>query len=661
MNWGVNFSLALTPSNGTGTVPFTVAYTIVIHGGFAPWQISGAIVRGEHPNGTSWYWGEINGTSWSFDPTQRGNITITEAGVFEFYFYIGDGVCDQSGIYGTVTAVGPAGPAPVSLTASNMSGPAPLAETFALTVRQPPAQYSIAWWSNSRYPNAAVATNDSSVNVTFLQNGTWGFYGCAFRTLDWSVYGCSPWTNVTVTGRSAFGLQLSQYAGGTPLPLTGWFNVTNPAGLPTSNYSLTVDGEAGASLSETGPGVPLGLEINESQFCHWDLLGWLRGGNTTCRGWAMDFSFWGGPHNDTAEGQVDANITPDALTGGPLTFNITISPLGGPRPQIVDLNLSVTGGSGPYPYDYLLVGRTNNTPNGTFLPNVGVTMGNVSAGSISIAFPLNVSAEYWITGSMWGVEGGTQIWCPFNSPLFSIGPNVTVGPMWADGICRTNGNISGSGGGSGGGGSGNGGGGGGGGSGSGSGSGSGAGGGSGSGSGTGSGNSSGHLALHGSEGNSTGTGFFGVMGTFSIVVSGGVAPYTVAWTFGDGTTSQSTSTNGTFRVQHDYDALGVYRPSVSLFDRSGSAMSEEFPPIAVVASDLSGPSSISTPQGPSTSGAPGPYPLLSVAVVTAVVAMALIAVAMRWYRRELVADGEAYVADVPTSPDEDAGGPDAFH
>jgi PKD repeat protein len=55
--------------------------------------------------------------------------------------------------------------------------------------------------------------------------------------------------------------------------------------------------------------------------------------------------------------------------------------------------------------------------------------------------------------------------------------------------------------------------------------------------------------------------------TFLPSVLGGVAPYTLVWSFGDGSTASTTSTSG---VTHTYSSAGTYTPTLKITDAKGT-------------------------------------------------------------------------------------------
>ncbi|MFI5414150.1 MAG: PKD domain-containing protein, partial [Candidatus Lutacidiplasmatales archaeon] len=85
-------------------------------------------------------------------------------------------------------------------------------------------------------------------------------------------------------------------------------------------------------------------------------------------------------------------------------------------------------------------------------------------------------------------------------------------------------------------------------------------------------------------------------------VSGGLGPYTVQWTFGDG--SYGASVPGS-AVSHTYGTPGVYVPSVTVTDRSGHSTTTSLPSVTVlpakhdVGSNSTSPGSGAHPQSPS--------------------------------------------------------------
>jgi hypothetical protein len=121
---------------------------------------------------------------------------------------------------------------------------------------------------------------------------------------------------------------------------------------------------------------------------------------------------------------------------------------------------------------------------------------------------------------------------------------------------------------------------------------------------------------------------------FAALVEGGVGPFTVQWSFGDGTYASST-VGAT--ITHSYQQPGRYQPVVTITDSRGDSVSQSLPSVTVVKSVTALPTNAyqSTPSGSAW--------LFGIAVaVGAALSMAFWFAARRGDRRE----AEALVADL---------------
>jgi hypothetical protein len=66
---------------------------------------------------------------------------------------------------------------------------------------------------------------------------------------------------------------------------------------------------------------------------------------------------------------------------------------------------------------------------------------------------------------------------------------------------------------------------------------------------------------------------------YAALVQGGVGPFTVQWSFGDGTYASS-AVGAT--ISHSYLQPGRYQPTVTITDARGDSVSESLPPVTVV-------------------------------------------------------------------------------
>lgn len=116
---------------------------------------------------------------------------------------------------------------------------------------------------------------------------------------------------------------------------------------------------------------------------------------------------------------------------------------------------------------------------------------------------------------------------------------------------------------------------------------------------------------------------------FLATVTGGTSPYTIQWTWGDGTVGSST--NGGI-VAHLYVAAGTYKPSLTVRDSSGASLTVSVGTVNAT-SGLSGASHPSSGFLPGGSGGMDLLTYLAVAVVAAIVSGVGLGLLLRKRRR----------------------------
>ena len=133
--------------------------------------------------------------------------------------------------------------------------------------------------------------------------------------------------------------------------------------------------------------------------------------------------------------------------------------------------------------------------------------------------------------------------------------------------------------------------------------------------------------------------------TFVATASGGVAPFSYTWNFGDSTPPVAGAA-----VSHRYAAAGSYEPVLTATDGDGVSVIEVLNPVVVTPSPSAGPSSTL----PGTD--PGLSPVVGSVAVLAVGAVAIVGLVIVLGRREnrLRNEGEEYVRGIEESknPDE---------
>lgn len=130
---------------------------------------------------------------------------------------------------------------------------------------------------------------------------------------------------------------------------------------------------------------------------------------------------------------------------------------------------------------------------------------------------------------------------------------------------------------------------------------------------------------------------------FNVLVGGGVGPYSVTWTFGDGTSMVATAGAP---VNHTYETAGDFTPQVTVRDSRGAILERALPSVTVLTA--------SAP--PSSGGLTGlSFGYLALIVSTATIAIAATAgVGYAWYARRLQREANELVSQLW---EEDARGP----
>lgn len=111
--------------------------------------------------------------------------------------------------------------------------------------------------------------------------------------------------------------------------------------------------------------------------------------------------------------------------------------------------------------------------------------------------------------------------------------------------------------------------------------------------------------------------------TFVLAVSGGLTPYTILWTFGDGSVGSSLAQG---ELRHQYPGPGTFAPQVEVTDAQGQQVTVDLPTVHVAAS----PASSTTVWGGLTA-----TPLLLVGVALAALGLTSVVVGL-WGHRRLV-------------------------
>lgn len=554
--FGLNFSVATLPANGSGPAPLNFSWTIHVNGGGLP------------PYRTLVY---ISNATTGFNSTvSSGTQVLATAGIWYIYVWAEDSTCTQfaSSAF-EVHAWGALGPNPVVVAASAIHGAAPLAVSYSVNVSLLPANWTVTWLNVGLYPYAPVE------NFTYYLPGTYTATACFVEPND-EVYDCASSPTVTVTGPSPVATNVTVGAGPYPTNVTFNVSVVNASALPApvELYLYAWDGLWGNwSYSNTSS-----VNLTESLGCGHPWTSFVSPSTGNCSFYAhyalLSPTF---PSNTTDDGYFGFGIIEVNLTGNgsPTNWAPTASysygPTSGAAPLNVTLNFSASGGLPPYHWDYALFGNETNATNSTQLVAWGA--GNGWNGSqLSFVWDLNTTGYYWATVF---VSDAADNWVAFSLPLINVG-NVTIPAPPKP------------------------------------------------------------LALQATDSVPTAWGPGAAAVAFLADFSGGTGPYTIQWSFGDGT--YGASTNGT-TIDHVYGAPGTYDPFVRVTDGAGHTIVEQLHPVVVP-----------TPPPVVTIGTNGgsPAPAVNVPWVlgSAAVAGAFICLAILFARREVRREGEALVSDL---------------
>ncbi|HKV90467.1 MAG TPA: PKD domain-containing protein [Thermoplasmata archaeon] len=390
------------------------SWTIAVHAGGLPPYIADVMI-----------WQALGPTATDSNNT-TGNITLTTPGYYEVLFSVKDSTCTQYGWASTqVFAWGTLGPHPVNVTASTLTGPAPLAESYHAALASPlPPNWTLAWGGEL----APFTANGTFDNYTYVDPGTyWG--AVVLIEPGGGYYGYFPAPNVTVSGVGPFTTAVTATPGPYPIDVTFWVNRTNAslAWLPANETKLFLSSYGGtretinitsnltATVTDTGVGCGVGYGYfgpdpsgNCTLYAIVEVVGtavnMLDNGS-----FGTVAVFW----NLTAPGPV-SNWVP--------TLSLAVGPLSGPGPLNVSLNLTVTNGTPPYRYDYLVAGHSPGA-NGSFLPPISGTISAGSGSTKQLIFDLNRTGYYFLVVLVLDSRYEVRTYSP---PLILVGTNVTV-------------------------------------------------------------------------------------------------------------------------------------------------------------------------------------------------------------------------------------------
>jgi len=429
-------------------------------------------------------------------------------------------------------------------------------------------------------------SNVSWVDHTYYAPGEYNATAC-FVEPNQNLYACATSPTVAINGTSVLQVGASVAPGAGPVNVTFYANLTNASLVPngTEMYLYAWNGTVGAWLYSNTTTIAL----TESVGCGTPWTQYVPlSGNCTWTATASLIDPDGAVDNGFLTlTEIRANVSANASLG-PYYPSGTFSygPTNGTAPLNLSLNFSITGGLGPYRYYYDVFGRSSVFANGTNYPTLGGSSSVHGAPSVWNGSTVSVVVPLNATGVYWGevfLTDDLSGFLTFEVPLFYVG-NVTIYVP---------------------------------------------------------------VPLH-VTGSSTVTssGVGATIVQFAAVVQGGVGPFTVQWSFGDGTFGSSVVG---VPITHTYLQPGRYQPTVTITDARGAVVTESLPPVTVAKAIVPLPTT-------AYHGAPswGSWLFGAVAAVAVGLCMTVWFVVRRGERTE----AEALVADLERSCEPGRQGPD---
>ena len=526
-----------------------------------------------------------------------GALNLTAPGLYDVDVLAEDSTCTQTAfVTFTEQVYGSLGPNPVRISATASSTTVPATVTYQVNTSAFPANVTILWISSGTFGQSGP---NGTATLTYYVPGTYDAAAC-LQTLgpNGSVTGldlaCNVSAPVTLGGVSPVTTSVAISNGSYPVNLTYTVNLTTPSTLPngTDLYLIAYDGRGLGNFTETNAS-SVNLTITDGCGHPWTTYVAPDGNCTYLATWSLIGPLNGPDAGFLGSGSIFANLT---ANGTPSLWDPTVSwsygTLNGSLPFNLSVNLSASGGAAPYSYSYTMFGRSSGAANATWYGTLNGSTAGWNGSSITLTTVLNRTGVYYAS---YFVADSDDSWVGFALPLIVLG---NVSPLSPLGVTT------------------------------------------GSGAGGGGGGSGSEVPV-------------GVSTWFVAEPSGGLAPYTIQWSFGDGTYGSSVPGE---EVAHAYGAPGTYDPTVTVTDARGRSVTATLPAVTVVpASSTTGPSGGLTvhPTASPTGTPAADWAPLAVAGVAVVVLSVL---GLLSARREVRRQGEALVATLePTG----AGTPDA--
>ena len=416
-NLGVNFSVAISPGNGSGAGPLNLSWNITVGGGGLPpyearvwvWQ-------------PIWQYFASNYTAFNFNSSQfQGNVTLTTPGAYWAYFEVGDSSCTQvSGDWVPVHVWNALGAHPLVLSANSTGGTAPLAVTYSANSSNIPANWSVLWTTQALYSN-----NTTFVEHEYYLPGTYEANACLVEP-DGQFYTCAVSPNVTVSGPSPVNVASVVTPGPMPEQVTFWANASGTPALPNGTLMwLTASNGTNDTFNSSTNG---SVSLRESVACGPPFTFVPPTGTCT---WIAVLDLIGPPGsaNSGALGNLVIPVVVRA-NGSFVSWYPTVStsygPTNGSAPLNVSLNVTATNGVGPYALSWTALGRASVLLNGSFYLPLNGSRTGWNGSTLSVVLPLNLTGVYFVTLVVNDANGNTL---PFALPLVTVGYVLAPAPL----------------------------------------------------------------------------------------------------------------------------------------------------------------------------------------------------------------------------------------
>jgi hypothetical protein len=521
-----------------------------------------------------------------------GSLNLTLPGIYYVDVMAEDSSCSQTAYSSfTVDAFDPAlGANPVHISAVVSSPTVPSNVTYIVNMTGIPSNITVLWISPGFFSTEVPNVTGVAWQMYFLP-GTYAAAACLESegpngTPTGINLGCGISPNVTLGGISPVTTNVSVAAGAFPTNVTFTVNLVNSTGMPndTELYLIVYNPEwPHVGTWNLSNTSTVSLTMPEGCGRPWTTYVPPNGICPIVATYSLQDPSRSLDSGGLGYGSLVANLT---ANGTPSLWNPSVSysygPLNGSLPFNLTVNLTATNGQAPYTYSSVVYGRASGTANASRYPTINSTGYNWNGSLLSLGFTFNRTGIYYLSIFVYDSD---DAWVGFSLPLIILGNVSALGPLVIS--------ATGGGGPSGG----------------------------------------GHLEASMSS-------------AFVASTKGGIGPFSIQWSFGDGTYGSSIPG---LPVYHAYAAPGTYVAKVTVRDGRGVVVITTLASITVVANPdqakITGP----TLQGPSSSPAGLQWgPVLWAGVI----GVGLLAMGTLAAREEVRRQGEALVSGIEDGDDE---------